>query len=241
MTDYPKALAALREARTKFNAEVARVAGPQTLQHRAEELSARVLDFLDALDAQVPVAWRMFDGEGGYDFRDELPSENSRAWSARYGRKWEPLYAAPPAAADDCACESVLCMNECECAVRGKAQSDAAVGAKPVAWVHTWEYPGADSLTESFSWKPADEFLRDTVPAPSSIVSSVPLYAAPPAPAVPAGYALVPVEPTEVMLDAGHAAAWRRIPSCFDMTDAEIVYRAMLAAALAERKEISRG
>ena len=29
---------------------------------------------------------------------------------------------------------------------------------------------------------------------------------------------------------AGHAAAWRRIPSCFDMTDAEIVYRAMLAA-----------
>lgn len=85
-----------------------------------------------------------------------------------------------------CACESVLCMNECECAVRGKAQSDAAVSAKPVAWVHTWEYPGADSLTESFSWKPADEFLRDTVPAPSSIVSSVPLYAAPAAPAAPA-------------------------------------------------------
>ena len=49
--------------------------------------------------------------------------------------------------------------------------------------------------------------------------------------AVPAGYVLVPVEPTEAMLDAGHAAAWRRIPSCFDMTDAEIVYRAMLAAA----------
>ena len=52
-----------------------------------------------------------------------------------------------------------------------------------------------------------------------------------PAAAVPEGYALVPVEPTEAMLDAGHAAAWRRIPSCFDMTDAEIVYRAMLAAA----------
>ena len=48
---------------------------------------------------------------------------------------------------------------------------------------------------------------------------------------VPAGYALVPVEPTEAMLDAGHAAAWRRIPSCFDMTDVENVYRAMLAAA----------
>ena len=96
------------------------------------------------------------------------------------------VFAAPTDAADDCACESVLCMNECECAVRGKAQSDAAVSAKPVAWVHTWEYPGADSLTESFSWKPADEFLRDTVPAPSSIVSSVPLYAAPAAPVEPA-------------------------------------------------------
>ena len=49
--------------------------------------------------------------------------------------------------------------------------------------------------------------------------------------AMPAGNVPVPVEPTQAMLDAGHAAAWRRIPSCFDMTDAEIVYRAMLAAA----------
>lgn len=54
---------------------------------------------LERLDAVEPVAWRIFDGEGGYDFRDELPSEESREWSARYGRKWEPLYTAPIAPA----------------------------------------------------------------------------------------------------------------------------------------------
>lgn len=42
---------------------------------------------------------------------------------------------------------------------------------------------------------------------------------------------LVPVEPTNGMRDAGHRAAWRRIPSLFDEGDAANVYRAMLAAA----------
>lgn len=54
-----------------------------------------------------------------------------------------------------------------------------------------------------------------------------------PAPAaVPDGYALVPLEPTLAMRDAGHRAAWRRIPSIFDDGDAGNVYRAMLTAAL---------
>lgn len=42
---------------------------------------------------------------------------------------------------------------------------------------------------------------------------------------------LVPVEPTNGMRDAGHRAAWRRIPSLFDEGDAANVYRAMLEAA----------
>lgn len=54
---------------------------------------------IERLEAVEPAAWRIFDGEGGYDFRDELPSEESREWSARYGRKWEPLYTAPIAPA----------------------------------------------------------------------------------------------------------------------------------------------
>lgn len=50
-------------------------------------------------------------------------------------------------------------------------------------------------------------------------------------PQVPEGYVLVPVEPTENMMNAGHAAAWRRIPSIFDLRDAKEVYQAMLAAS----------
>ena len=42
-----------------------------------------------------PVAWRIFDGEGGYDYRDEEPELFDVDWAARYGRKYEPLYAAP--------------------------------------------------------------------------------------------------------------------------------------------------
>jgi len=107
MTDYPAALAAAREAENERSAKVCelltcdeadtrRLSGEVSVLDR--HCAHRLRDLLAALDVQVPVAWRMFDGEGGYDFRDELPSENSRAWSARYGRKWEPLFAAPPAA-----------------------------------------------------------------------------------------------------------------------------------------------
>lgn len=39
-----------------------------------------------------PVAWRITDGEGGYEYRSELPDAASIAWSAQYGRKWEPLF-----------------------------------------------------------------------------------------------------------------------------------------------------
>lgn len=49
---------------------------------------------------QEPVGYRITDGEGGYEYRDNLPDVGSIAWSARYGRIWESLYAAPPAAPD---------------------------------------------------------------------------------------------------------------------------------------------
>lgn len=47
-------------------------------------------------DEQEPVAHRIFDGEGGYVFVDGDPSEFEVEWSARYRRKYEPLYTAPP-------------------------------------------------------------------------------------------------------------------------------------------------
>jgi len=47
-----------------------------------------------------PVAWRTFDGEGGYDYRDYEMNENyDKEWAKRNPnhQDWvEPLYAAPP-------------------------------------------------------------------------------------------------------------------------------------------------
>lgn len=48
-----------------------------------------------------PVAWRTFDGEGGYDFRDYDMNENYRdEYIRRNGTKYaswvEPLYTTPP-------------------------------------------------------------------------------------------------------------------------------------------------
>ena len=49
---------------------------------------------------QGPVAWRTFDGEGGYDYRSYDDNENYAAeWAQRNPRHvdWvEPLYTAPP-------------------------------------------------------------------------------------------------------------------------------------------------
>ncbi len=44
---------------------------------------------------QEPVAWRITDGEGDWEYRTDLPEDWSIQWSARYGRKYEPLYTAP--------------------------------------------------------------------------------------------------------------------------------------------------
>ena len=54
-----------------------------------------------ALDTeQEPVAWRTFDGEGGYDYRSyEMNETYDKEWAERNPnhKGWvEPLYTAPP-------------------------------------------------------------------------------------------------------------------------------------------------
>jgi Mg-chelatase subunit ChlD len=44
---------------------------------------------------QEPVAWRIAD-ERNWEYRTEPPLETDIQWSARYGRKYEPLYTTPP-------------------------------------------------------------------------------------------------------------------------------------------------
>ena len=58
---------------------------------------------------------------------------------------------------------------------------------------------------------------------------------APPAAAVPEGYALVPVEPTEAMQEAGEIAIDRWWNERTPESSSVVVYLAMLAAA--ERKD----
>lgn len=47
------------------------------------------------LDTVEPCGYRMFDGEGNFIFREELPDQASIDWAARYGRKWEAVYSHP--------------------------------------------------------------------------------------------------------------------------------------------------
>lgn len=51
-------------------------------------------------DDDQPVAWRTFDGEGGYDYRSyEMNETYDKEWSERNPnhKGWvEPLYTAPP-------------------------------------------------------------------------------------------------------------------------------------------------
>lgn len=65
---------------------------------RAREILAES-DKQEAVDAE-PVAWRIFDGEGNYDYTDTPPSDSSVHHASMYGRKFEPLYAHPIASAD---------------------------------------------------------------------------------------------------------------------------------------------
>lgn len=41
-----------------------------------------------------PAAWRIFDGEGQYNYSDDEPELFSVDWAARYGRKHETLFTA---------------------------------------------------------------------------------------------------------------------------------------------------
>jgi len=70
--------------------------GPKVMMDRLGKWLAK---HFAAVQAQgEPVAWRIFDGEGNYDYRDDPPDEFNVSWSARYGRKYQPLYLHPPRA-----------------------------------------------------------------------------------------------------------------------------------------------
>ena len=65
---------------------------------RVEEVITALRQALET--EQEPVAWRTFDGEGGYDYRSyEMNETYDKEWSERNPnhKGWvEPLYTAPP-------------------------------------------------------------------------------------------------------------------------------------------------
>lgn len=76
---------------------------------------------------QEPVAWRIAD-ERDWEYRTEPPLEADIQWSARYGRKYEPLYASPPSRKPDPAIipmsslASVVAQKRGNCSVRNTAK-----------------------------------------------------------------------------------------------------------------------
>ena len=82
---------------------------------------------------------------------------------------------------------------------------------------------------EPVAWMDRNGTLCNTVSHVRA--SDKPLYLAPgaqPAPSIPEGWRLVPVEPTEVMKHAGRAAGWSNAVAYNETRD---IYKAMLAAA----------
>lgn len=72
----------------------------------ANELVALVVGLTQPAPVQEPVAWREFDGEGGYDYYTYEHNENLRdKYIERNGEKYaswvEPLYTTPPTAQQD--------------------------------------------------------------------------------------------------------------------------------------------
>jgi hypothetical protein len=93
-------------ARDEWVALADRVAAidPASYYDACDELAAVEAD-IRALAARLPVggepvAWRIIDGEGGYHLHENAPGANEIEWASRYGRKFEPLYAAPPPSAE---------------------------------------------------------------------------------------------------------------------------------------------
>lgn len=91
-------LEAAEKGRDELRVAVCRE-GDRADAHQVEVLVLRAR--IEAMGRQEPVAWRTFDGEGGYDYRNFADNENYQfGWNVRNPKHedWvEPLYLAPDA------------------------------------------------------------------------------------------------------------------------------------------------
>ena len=167
-------------------------------EDKCVELRAKITE----MEQQEPVAWRTFDGEGGYDYRSYEDNENYKlGWDARNPNHigWvEPLYVLPGAL---------------------PTPSVPAV----TATAYRWRYRGA------IMWQYGELTEKNARLAEEHNHEVQPLYAEPisarSAPNVPTGWKLVPIKPTFEMLDKGSDQSDGYV------SVAEAVWDAMIAAA----------
>ncbi len=98
-------------------------------------------------DEQKPVAWRTFDGEGGYDYRDyELNEDYGHWWEERHPnhKNWvDPLYTAPPQQQNqfnpDWDAMAVMVEEQQRMAKRIEELEAALKEQEPVAWADKYD------------------------------------------------------------------------------------------------------
>lgn len=100
----------------------------------------------DTNPVSEPVAWRCFDGEGDFEYLSKEPSEETRAWSARYNREWEPLYSHPqPQVEQEPVAQVVPCYTPSGKRVAlNTAYQDLPIGTK----LYTHQQPPRHPLTD---------------------------------------------------------------------------------------------
>lgn len=106
---------------------------------------------------------------------------------------------------------------------------EAEVRKGPVAWM--WEYIGPDAYVRNSGQiaRLTTEMDPANPPYPDTWRPVCPLFAAP-QPAIPTGWQLVPVEPTQAMMEIGGSSCGTARNGRDPLT-ARGTYRAMLAAA----------
>ena len=153
---------------------------------------AMTIALLRAEPVQDPVAWRITDGEGDWEYRTELPEDWSIQWSARYGRKYEPLYTAPPASVREAPQRKLekmpmarpLTDELMDCVDRLGSEADLV---DPRVWDHLLVYaPKAEPVQEPVAWltpRTLDSYMRPDLGYETSSkrdYGAFPVYTTPP-------------------------------------------------------------
>ena len=213
----------------------------KTIRHHLEPLAnnsgvRKALTALSELEAMVgqqePVAWGVYWGlpptqKNSVHF--DKGSAQAVANQIKSATEVRPLYAAPPAQQQYEAGDMASAHNDgFRAGVASVAQQPQAEAHKPLFADLIAQHPGLRGELKAMDEQPQAEAVHctraDLDRAYSAGLVEGERLAPQQAEAVPPGYVLVPVEPTQTMIDAMQSSGW--MPAN---------YRAMIAAAQGEK------